>query len=127
MLINKSKTKIMCISSAISYTPSSYLITSDGNVVSSGDTMKVLGFNFDCEPTGRAHLQIVQPKFKCRVWAIWHFKCNGFSKEDLVKVYVSMVRPIAEYCSAVFHTMITAADSNELDRIQMQALKSIYG
>ena len=38
-----------------------------------------------------------------------------------------MVRPTAEYCSAVFHTMITAANSNELDRIQMQALKSIYG
>ena len=32
-----------------------------------------------------------------------------------------------EYCSTVFHTMITAADSNELERIQMQALKGIYG
>ena len=38
-----------------------------------------------------------------------------------------MIRPVAEYCSAVFHTMITGADSCELERIQMQALKRIFG
>ena len=36
-----------------------------------------------------------------------------------------MVRPIAEYCSSVFHPMITGSDNNELERIQMQALKAI--
>ena len=38
-----------------------------------------------------------------------------------------MVRPVAEYCSVIFHSMITAADSHELERIQMQALKGIFG
>ena len=38
-----------------------------------------------------------------------------------------MLRPVAEYCSTVFHTMITLSDSNELERVQMQALKRIYG
>ena len=37
-----------------------------------------------------------------------------------------MIRPVAEYCAPVFHTLITAADSNELERIQMQALKGIF-
>ena len=38
-----------------------------------------------------------------------------------------MIRPVAEYCSSVFHSMITESDSNELERIQMQALKGIFG
>ena len=38
-----------------------------------------------------------------------------------------MIRPVAEYCSSVYHTLTSKADSLELDRIQMQALKSIYG
>ena len=66
-------------------------------------------------------------QFKNRVWSLRHLKRNGFTKPDLVKVYAAMVRPVAEYCSSVFHTLITASDSHEFERIQMQALKSIFG
>ena len=38
-----------------------------------------------------------------------------------------MICPVAEYCSSVFHALITKSDSWELERIQMQALKTIYG
>ena len=38
-----------------------------------------------------------------------------------------MVRPVAEYCSSVYYSMLTTSDSLELERIQMQALKSIFG
>ena len=38
-----------------------------------------------------------------------------------------MLRPVAEYCSNVYASMITKEDSMELERIQSQALKSIYG
>ena len=38
-----------------------------------------------------------------------------------------MIRPVAEYCSSVFHSIITETDSHELERVQMQALKCIYG
>ena len=38
-----------------------------------------------------------------------------------------MIHLVAEYCSSVFFSMITKSDSLELEHIQMQALKSIYG
>ena len=56
-----------------------------------------------------------------------HLKKNGFQQNDLVLVYKSMIRPIAEYCSSVFYSMITASDSLEIERIKMQALKTIFG
>ena len=46
---------------------------------------------------------------------------------DLVKVYVSMIRPVADYCSSVFHPLITKNDSDELQRILAQALNGIFG
>ena len=52
---------------------------------------------------------------------------NGFKTEDLVLVYKSMIRPVAEYCSAFLFSLMSAHDSMELDWIQMQALKSIFG
>ena len=52
---------------------------------------------------------------------------NGFKQSELVKVYQSMIRPVAEYCSAIFHALITDADSWELERIQTQVLKRIFG
>ena len=56
-----------------------------------------------------------------------NLKKNGFTKGDLLRVYVSMVRPLAEYCSSVFHALITKTDSDEFERIQAQSLKVIYG
>ena len=68
----------------------------------------------------------VQKKFKNRIWALRHLRKNGFKTSELLTVYKTMVRPVAEYCSTVYHALITESDSHELERIQMQALKSIY-
>ena len=68
-------------------------------------------------------MRIVHRKFKCRVWSLRHLKQNGFKKDELGKVYKTMIRPVAEYCSSVYHALINKADSLELERVQMQALK----
>ena len=126
MKLNEEKTRMLCILSARSYRPKPFLITSNGNEILPVDTMKILGFHFNNEPSVNYNMQIVQRKFKCRIWSLRHLKRNGFSKSELVRVYTSMIRPVAEYCSSVFHSMITSADSLELERIQMQALKGIF-
>ena len=38
-----------------------------------------------------------------------------------------MIPPVVEHWSSVYHALITEADSHELERIQMQALKIIFG
>ena len=91
MKINNNKTKMLCISAAKTYDPVAFISTSDGTTISSTDSMKVLGFTFDSSPTVKAHLQVTQRKFKCRMWALRHLKRNGFSKQDLVRVYAAMI------------------------------------
>ena len=47
--------------------------------------------------------------------------------DDLVQVYKTTIRPSAEYASPAWHSMITACQSESLERQQNQAMKNIYG
>ena len=119
---------MICISSARSYEPECYFLTSANERISSAATIiKVLGFTFGREPNVKIHVGLLLNKFKSRIWALRHLKKNGFTNENLVLVYKSMIRPLVEYCSCVYHSLITLSDSLELDRLQMQALKTIFG
>ena len=107
--------------------PSAFIDTPAGHRIESSETLRVLGFYFDSSPSVHANMKIVQRKFKSRVWCLRHLKKNGFSTSELVKVYKTMIRPVAEYCSSVYHALITGVDTLEMERIQMQALKAIFG
>ena len=48
-------------------------------------------------------------------------------KSVLLGVYLSMLRPVLEYCSPVYHSMLTAEMSEELERMQRLAIRIIYG
>ena len=45
----------------------------------------------------------------------------------LVTVYCSMLRPVLEYCSVVYHTLITREESERIERLQRLSLKIIFG
>ena len=53
-VINKGKTKVLCISDAQSYTAGSFLLDSDGGKNESGGSMKVLGYHLDGRPSAPA-------------------------------------------------------------------------
>ena len=54
-------------------------------------------------------------------------KYFGVKTEDLLDVYVLYIRSVTEYCSTVFHSRLTDADSDKLERIQKTCLKVILG
>ena len=108
----------------MSYTPVAYIEAGGEELASTpGATFKLLGFVMSDHPSVRAHVDSILKKFRQRYWTLYNLKKHGFSQKDLVHVYKSMIRPVAEYCAPVFHTLNTAADSNEPERLQMQALK----
>ena len=118
---------MLTISAATSYEPESYVENNANARIDCGDALKILGFNFSKQPNVSVHMGITHRKFMRRVWTLRNLKKKGFKQADLLAVYISMIRPVAEYCHVVFASMITKRDSEELERIQAQALKSIYG
>ena len=49
------------------------------------------------------------------------------STDQLRRVYVSMIRPVAEYASSAWHSLLTKEQANQLESQQNQAMKNILG
>ena len=127
MKVNTSKTGMLCVSDSLNTENHAYLYDRDGEKIESGNSLKVLGWHFSPKPTVGAHIDALKRRFRERYWTLRHLKHNGFTKEDLVKVYVAVIRPVAEYMLEVFHSMLTDAQDESIERLQVHALKCIFG
>ena len=51
----------------------------------------------------------------------------GTKIEDLVEIYILYIRSITEYCSVAYHSSLTVAQSDKIERIQKVCLRVILG
>ena len=127
MKVNASKTNVICISDSQNFDVRAHFFDSDGTKISSGPKMKILGWHFSSSPTVAAHVEVIKRRFRERYWVLRHLKRNSFSPEDLIKVYKSIVRPVADYMQEVYHSMLTDRQDEEIERLQTHVLKCVYG
>jgi hypothetical protein len=129
MKINVEKTAMLAISAAKSFHPECYIsVGGAGDELTSGsDSVGILGFIFSSSPTVTNHIEATIKKTRRRYWVLRHLKKFGFSEQELVEVYQSLVRSVTEYCSVVYHSLLTDEQAKALERTQFQALKCIYG
>ena len=127
MVVNSGKTKLLTISDALNHRPKAFIIDSKGNRIESGNTMNILGFHFSEKPTVSAHVEHIVKSFRRKYWSLFHLRRVGFETEELVKVYKSVLLPIADYCCPAYHPMLTDLQDQELERVQIGALRCIYG
>ena len=127
MVVNKGKTKILCISDAQTYKARANLLDADGNRLESGGHMKVLGFHMDSRPSVHAHVQALRVRMRDTMWVLRHLKRAGFTEGELATVYRTVVRPVLDYCATIYHPMLTDEQDQAVERLQAQSLKCIYG
>ena len=113
MVVNSAKTKVLCISDAMSYKARSYLTDQDGQDIHSGKTMKVLGFHMDSRPTAHAHVRALHIRMRDNVWVLRHLKLSGFTEPELAVVYRTVIRPILDYCAIVYLSLIHTDAADE--------------
>ena len=127
MKVNAAKTCQVCISDGLSYRAAAHIHTTDGQRIDSGEHMKILGFHFGDRPTCAQHVQAMRRSFRGKYWLLIHLKQNGFTEDELLKVYKTIIRPIVECCVPAFHSMITDQQDELIERLQSTALRYIYG
>ena len=92
MKVNTLKTNILCVNDALAYTPLAYIKPGDKELCSKpADKLKILGFVMGDRPSVRPHVESIIKKFRQRFWTLYNLKKNGFSSEELVKVYKTMI------------------------------------
>ena len=127
MKVNSLKTLLLCISDSRTYEAGAYIIDEEGNTIESGKEMKVLGLHFCAKPDVSAQVDSICRKFRSRIWYLRHLHHNGFSEQELLRVYKTTILPCHDYCSNVYHSSLTLSQSIVLERLQAKALKAIYG
>jgi hypothetical protein len=128
MKVNVNKTAMLAVSDSIAYRPRPYIQGTDGERIQAGEEeVRVLGFIFSSKPNVNAHVRHVVAKTRRRLWVLRHLKRFGFTNEELVKVYTCQVRSVIEYCAVVYNSMLSKENEEELERLQKQSLKCVYG
>ena len=89
------------------------------------ETCKLLGIEFNKRPTWQEHIEKVHKKASARRYVISQLQSTKVKVEDVVKVYISLVRPITEYACHVWHPCLTPGQVNLLESIQECALAMI--
>ena len=117
----------MVISEIKSYLPKAHFFDNKGNKVESGEQMKILGFHFSTSPDMSAQVEAIKKRFRSRTRILRHLGHRVFSEQDLIKVYRSVILPVHDYCSCVCNCSLTLSQATALERLQAQALKSIFG
>ena len=126
MVVNPTKTKLVCIAAAQNSAVSSFINVGD-TTIRSGPTMKVVGYTFGSRPGPAAHLADVRARVLARMWILRNLKKAQIPSGKLVQVFCAMIGPLMEYASPAFHTMMTSDQPDALERLQRNAMKIIFG
>lgn len=127
MIVNGKKTSLLRITAASSYEAHASIRDAQGNLVNSTGSAKYLGVTIDSNCSMTSHVENVRKKIRARSWTLSTLRRNGFTDEELVKVYCSHIRPIAEYAAQAWGPMINQDQADSIEKQQNQALKNIFG
>ena len=127
MKVNEAKTQLLCISASNDDVHS--FINTNGSRIESMPELKILGFWFSRRPGVSKQVSIMQAKFRSRLWMLWRLKNSGMQTCDLLYIYIkkSVICPVLDFCAVTYHSLLTATQSESLERLQKSAFRLIYG
>ena len=76
----------------------------NGNYIERVSQAMVLGVTISSDLSWNAHVDEIISKARKRVYMIYQLKRAGINQNDLIRIYVSVIRPVVEYACPVWHT-----------------------
>ena len=118
---------MVSISESTSYKADAFIYDADQDRIGCQSSFKALGMWFSDRPNVDTQVDAVKRGVRARLWMLRNMKNSGFTTEELVKVYTTMIQPMADYASVVYHSSLTDEQDEMIDNLQNAALKMIYG
>ena len=86
---------------------------------------KLLGITLSHDISWQAHIDAIITKASSRLYFLKILQKSGLQTHQLRHFYLSVIRPILEYCSLIWHHGLTKAQAESLEAIQRRALRII--
>jgi hypothetical protein len=125
MNINPKKTKQMILGSQADKLPTS--LTISGLNIELVNQFKLLGVIVMDTLKWDEHINSICSKINKRLFFLRRLKRAAMSSDDLVTYYRAVIRPVAEYACAVWHSSLTEGQSEQLEQLHTRAIKIIFG
>ena len=128
MRLNSEKCKEMIIDFSRNYSLTSGIqsVTIGEQVLERVEHANMLGVTISNNLTWSKHVDNIVSKAGKRVYMLYQLKRAGISQNDLVKIYVSSIRPVLEYACPVWSTSLPKYLSDAIEMIQKRVLRSIH-
>ena len=125
MKINATKTKDMLVSFSRD-TPTVHNITVDGDIIERVSECKLLGVILNNRLSWHDHIDAMMKKANTRLHFLCQLKRTKLPAEELIKVYVTLIRPLLEYACQVWHAGLNDHQTNVIDSVQERVLNMVY-
>ena len=126
MIINGNKCNVITFNFSDKNTPPKDLYL-DNKKIEPCESLKLLGVILSNDLKWSKNTAQICSKGNRRFYFLHRLKQFGLSKEELVKGWKSMIRPITEYAAPLWHSGLTEADIKKLEKLQKRALGIILG
>ena len=125
MVVNCDKTKEMVIGPP-RLTRDIPPLTLPGGHIERVHTVKLLGIHFNNNFSWSSHVEALVSKATQRIYFLKQLKRAGLSTSQLIHFYISVIRPVLEYSSPVWHHLLNNSETDHLESIQKRAIRIIY-
>ena len=124
MKLNPKKCKEMCVC-FLKNKPNLQPITIYGNQIERVSSHELLGVVIQDDLKWSNHIDMITKKGSKRLHILRVLRCSLIPANAL-KVYLSLIRPVLEYCCPVWHPNLPIYLSDRIERIQKRAFRIIY-
>ena len=101
-------------------------LTIDGIPINVVDCHKVLGTVLNSSQKWTDHVNMITKKAAKRLYIIRTLKRSGMTADDLLTIYIALIRSVLEYCCPVWHTNLPSYLSEQIERLQKRVLRIIF-
>jgi hypothetical protein len=124
MQINSAKTKEMILGSASRRDWPTLIVNQTS--LERISVYKLLGVYVSADLRWDKHIDFIVSKSVSRLYFLKQLKRAGLSSSHLLHFYLTVIRPILEYASPLWHPTLTKSQAERLEAVQRRALKIIF-
>ena len=97
------------------------------NLINSVDNLKLLGVMISKDLKWNENTSLICDKVNKKYYILNRLKNFGFTKEELIIAWNTILRPVTEYAAPLWHSGLSKAENRSLEALQKKALGIIFG
>ena len=99
----------------------------DGSLLNVVKSVNLLGAKLSDDLKWALNTKNILTKCSAKLYMLSRLKAFKVSRQDLVKIWTTFIRPITEYVAPLWHSSLTITEKVKIERLQKRALRIIMG